>query len=98
MTDGLMDNALVALPVGIPWLTAVLVAFLDGRKRWVGWLAAAGLAGGLASLVLLTAATLRRGTLTTTAGGWRVQAAIPRPARPTQNPTGADAPKREVTG
>ena len=70
------DAALVALPVGIPWLTAVLVAFLDGRKRWVGWLAAAGLAGGLASLALLTAATLRRGTLTTTAGGWPVDVGI----------------------
>ena len=54
----------------------MLVAFLDGRKRWVGWLAAAGLAGGLASLALLTAATLRRGTLTTTAGGWPVDVGI----------------------
>jgi multicomponent Na+:H+ antiporter subunit D len=47
-----------------------VLAFLDGRKRWVGALAAAGLGAGFLSLVWLTFVVLREGTVETTAGGW----------------------------
>lgn len=55
------DAVLLALPVGVPWLVAVALALLDGRKRWVG---------------LLAAAVLREGTVETTAGGWPVDVGI----------------------
>jgi multicomponent Na+:H+ antiporter subunit D len=61
---------LLALPAGIPWVLAAVVALLDGRKRWVGLLAAAGLGTGLLSLVWLASVVLRRGTVEVTAGGW----------------------------
>ena len=47
MTNGV----LLVLPAGIPWVLAALLTFLDGRRRWVGLLGAAGLAASLASLV-----------------------------------------------
>ena len=61
---------LLVLPAGIPWVLAVLLTFLDGRRRWVGLLAAAGLAASLASLTGLMAVVLREGTVETVAGGW----------------------------
>ena len=66
MTDGV----LIVLPAGIPWVLAALLAFVDGRKRWVGLVGAAGLAASLASLVWLTLVVLREGTVETVAGGW----------------------------
>ena len=66
MTQG----ALLALPVGIPWVLAAVLALLDGRKRWVGLLAAAGLGTGFLSLVWLAFAVLRDGSVEMTAGGW----------------------------
>ena len=42
-------SVLLALPVGIPWVLAAVLALVDGRKRWVGLLAAAGLGMGLAA-------------------------------------------------
>ena len=62
--------ALIVLPAGIPWVLAALLTFLDGRKRWVGLLGAAGLAASLASLVWLAVVVLREGTVETVAGGW----------------------------
>jgi multicomponent Na+:H+ antiporter subunit D len=61
---------LLVLPAGIPWVLAALMTFLDGRKRWVGLLGAAGLAASLASLAWLTLVVLREGTVETVAGGW----------------------------
>ncbi|HJQ27870.1 MAG TPA: oxidoreductase, partial [Rubrobacter sp.] len=58
------------LPVGIPWVLAAVLALLDGRRRWVGLLAAAGLGASLASLVRLTLVVLREGPITVVAGGW----------------------------
>ena len=64
------NAALVSFPVGIPWILAAVLALLDGRKRWVGVLAAAGLGAGFLSLVWLAFVVLREGTVETTAGGW----------------------------
>ncbi len=66
MTQG----ALLALPVGIPWVLAAMLALLDGRKPWVGLLAAAGLGASLLSLVWLAFAVLRDGNVEMVAGGW----------------------------
>jgi multicomponent Na+:H+ antiporter subunit D len=63
-------QVLLVLPAGIPWVLAILLTFLDGRKRPVGLLAAAGLAASLASLAWLALVVLREGTVETVAGGW----------------------------
>ena len=63
-------QVLLVLPAGVPWVLAALLTFLDGRKRWVGLLGAAGLAASLASLVWLAFVVLREGTVETVAGGW----------------------------
>jgi multicomponent Na+:H+ antiporter subunit D len=63
-------DVLLALPVGIPWVVAAVLALMDGRKRWVGVLAAAGLGAGFLSLVWLALVVLREGSVETTAGGW----------------------------
>ena len=64
------QGVLLALPAGIPWVLAAMVALLDGRKRWVGLLAAAGLGAAFLSLVRLASVVLREGTVEVTAGGW----------------------------
>ena len=64
------NEVLLVLPAGIPWVLAALLTFLDGRRRWVGLLGAAGLAASLASLVWLALVVLREGTVETVAGGW----------------------------
>ena len=64
------NAALLSFPVGIPWILAAVLAMLDGRKRWVGVLAAAGLGAGLLSLLWLAFVVLREGTVEMTAGGW----------------------------
>ncbi|MDQ3966499.1 MAG: oxidoreductase [Actinomycetota bacterium] len=66
MTQG----ALLTLPIGIPWVLATVLALLDGRKKWVGLLAAAGLGTSLLSLVWLALAVLWGGPIAMTAGGW----------------------------
>lgn len=70
MTGTATSGVLLALPVGIPWVLAAVLALLDGRKRWVGLLAAAGLGAGFLSLVHLAFAVLRDGSVEMTAGGW----------------------------
>lgn len=70
------DAALISLPVGIPWLVAALLALLDGRKKWVGWLAVAGLFLGLLFLALLMAEVLRSGPVVMIAGGWPLDVGI----------------------
>lgn len=67
---------LLALPVGIPWVVAAVLALLDGRQKWVGVFATIGLAAGFASLVGLSMVVLREGTITMTAGGWPVDVGI----------------------
>jgi multicomponent Na+:H+ antiporter subunit D len=69
-------DVLLALPAGIPWVLAAVLALMDGRKRWVGVVAAAGLGAGFLSLVWLAFVVLREGTIETTAGGWPQNAGI----------------------
>ena len=64
------DAVLLSVPVGIPWVLAAVLALLDGRKLWVGLLAAAGLGACLFSLAWLAFAVLGEGTVEMTAGGW----------------------------
>lgn len=66
----------LALPVGIPWVLAAVLALVDGRKRWVGLLAAAGLGASLASLVLLASEVLQKGEVQSVSGGWPVGVGI----------------------
>jgi len=61
---------LLILPVGIPWVLAAALALLDGRRRWVGLLAAAGLGASLVSLVWLAVVVIGEGPIATVAGGW----------------------------
>lgn len=70
MDPAIAPTLLVVLPVGIPWVLAAVLALLDGRRRWVGWLSVAGLAASLVSLFALVALVLREGPVETVAGGW----------------------------
>ena len=65
-----MSSTLLVLSVGLPWTLAVAFALLDGRRAWVGWLAAAGLTVSFASAVLLTLRVLREGPVEMVTGGW----------------------------
>jgi len=67
---GSSSQVLLVLPVGIPWVLAAVLALLDGRRRWVGLLAAAGLGASFVSLVWLAFVVLREGPIATVAGGW----------------------------
>ena len=64
------SQILLVLPTGIPWVLATALALLDGRRRWVGLLAAAGLGASLVSLVWLAFVVLTEGPVATVAGGW----------------------------
>jgi multicomponent Na+:H+ antiporter subunit D len=64
------SQVLPMLPAGIPWVLATVLALLDGRRRWVGLLAAGGLGASLVSLIWLAFVVLREGPLATVAGGW----------------------------
>ena len=63
-------QVLLVLPIGIPWVLAAVLAVLDGRRRWVGILAAAGLGAGFVSLVRLAFVVVREGPVEMVAGGW----------------------------
>ena len=70
MTGSSTSQVLLVLPVGIPWVLAAVLALLDGRRRWVGLLAAAGLGASFVSLVWLAFVVLGEGPIATVAGGW----------------------------
>jgi len=61
---------MLAAGLGMPWLAATVLAALDGRRRWVGWLAVGVLAAGLAAVVLLGLEVVREGPVTMVPGGW----------------------------
>ena len=63
-------QVLLVLPIGIPWVLAAVLAVLDGRRRWVGILAAVGLGAGFVSLVWLAFVVVREGPVEMVAGGW----------------------------
>jgi multicomponent Na+:H+ antiporter subunit D len=64
------SQVLLVLPVGIPWVLAGVLAVLDGRRWWVGILAATGLGAGFVSLVWLAFVVVREGPVEMVAGGW----------------------------
>ncbi len=61
---------LIALPLAIPWIAAVLLAPLDGRRAWAGWAAVAVLAGQLAAIMALAVRVFDRGARLSVAGDW----------------------------
>ncbi len=63
-------STLLVLSVGLPWMLAVALALLDGRRAWVGWLAAAGLAASLFSVVALGTLVFGEGPVEVVPGGW----------------------------
>ena len=70
---GFADSAgplVLALAVGVPWVLAAALSFSDGRRRWVGWAAVAGLGASLAALVRLATLVLDEGRVEMVAGGW----------------------------
>jgi multicomponent Na+:H+ antiporter subunit D len=70
VTESSASEVLLVLPVGIPWVLAAVLALLDGRRRLVGLLAAAGLGASLVSLVWLAIVVVREGPMEMIAGGW----------------------------
>ena len=60
----------LSLALLVPWASGILLAFLDGRRRVVGWLAVAVLAATVAALVVLAVVVLAEGTIVITTGGW----------------------------
>jgi multicomponent Na+:H+ antiporter subunit D len=70
VTESSESEVLLVLPVGIPWVLAAVLALLDGRRRLVGLLAAAGLGARRGSLVWLAIVVVREGPMEMVAGGW----------------------------
>ncbi len=64
------DQTLLVLPAGIPWVLAAVFALLDGRRRWVGRIAAVGLGVSFVSMVALALRVLRDGPVEVVAGNW----------------------------
>ena len=67
---------MLLLPLAIPWFLAVPLALLDGRRRWVGWLAVAGLGASFLATLLLALVVAARGPQTVVAGGWASEVGI----------------------
>ncbi|NOK78260.1 MAG: hypothetical protein GFH24_608346n36 [Chloroflexi bacterium AL-N5] len=61
---------MLLLPLGIAWVTAVLLIMLNGRNRWVGWFAIAGMTANVAANFWLATTVLRDGPQQMVAGGW----------------------------
>ena len=70
MTGSAVGQVLLVVSVGIPWVLAAVLALLNGRRRWVGLVAAAGLGASFVSLVWLAFEVLREGPVEMVAGGW----------------------------
>ena len=61
---------LLELTLAIPWFGAVLLAVLDGRRKWVGWLAIIILLMTIASSAALGWDVHHQGPRTIVTGGW----------------------------
>ena len=61
---------MLLLPLGITWVAAVVLAILDGRRPWVGWLAVGSLAAAFAATLRLAVAVYQGGGRELVAGGW----------------------------
>ena len=68
--------SLLVAPLVLLWPAAAVVALLDGRRRAVGWTAAAVLAGALALLGALAARVAAHGPVEVVAGGWPADVGI----------------------
>jgi len=64
------NETLLVLPVLVPWVLAACLALLDGRRRWVGWLAVGGLGAAFALLAALGYRLISEGSIQVVAGGW----------------------------
>jgi multicomponent Na+:H+ antiporter subunit D len=62
--------SLVALALGLPFMVAIVLSLLDGRRPWVGWIAVATIAATLAAAIALTAVVIDDGAVTVVPGGW----------------------------
>ncbi|MCS7006947.1 MAG: proton-conducting transporter membrane subunit [Thermoleophilia bacterium] len=60
----------LALPLAIPWLSALALVALDGRRRIVGYGAIGALAATLAATAALAVEVWRDGPLASVAGAW----------------------------
>jgi multicomponent Na+:H+ antiporter subunit D len=76
VTGWLAGSMLLVLPAGLPWVLATVFALLDGRRAWVGWIAAAGLGTSFVSVVLLGLRVLSEGPVEVVAGAWPVGVGI----------------------
>ena len=61
---------ILVLPLGICWLTAILLSPLDGRKKWVDWIGILGLFGSLLASIVLTMNVFESGPVEMLVGGW----------------------------
>jgi multicomponent Na+:H+ antiporter subunit D len=59
------------LSLAIPWFAAVVLALLDGRREWVGWLAAASLAATIVATAFVGWDVHHEGSRIIVAGGWQ---------------------------
>jgi multicomponent Na+:H+ antiporter subunit D len=62
---------LLELTLAIPWITAVVLALLDGRREWVGWMAVLALIGTAASSAALGWDVHQDGSSIIVAGDWQ---------------------------
>lgn len=60
----------LVLPLAIAWFAAVLLAPLNGKRTWVGWLAVGALAATFAATLLLAIDVLQNGTQIMVTGDW----------------------------
>jgi multicomponent Na+:H+ antiporter subunit D len=60
----------LSLSLLVPWVAGAVLVLLDGRRAWVGWLAAAVLGGNIAALVVLAVSVLSDGPVVVTTGDW----------------------------
>lgn len=61
---------MVVLPLLIAWGMAVILALLDGRRRWVGWLAIGAMGAVFLSTFWLVLDVYRHGAREMVAGNW----------------------------
>jgi multicomponent Na+:H+ antiporter subunit D len=60
----------LVLALVVPWAAGSVLVLLDGRRRAVGWAAAAVVGANLAALIVLAAEVLSDGTVSFTTGDW----------------------------
>ena len=60
----------LSLSLVVPWVAGAMLVLFDGRRTWVGWLAAAALGASIAALVVLAVSVLEDGPVTATTGDW----------------------------